>query len=162
MFKLETWELLSYVVTVVGLPFAIFVFLLDKRKQRLIEEEETYQRLSDEYTKFMKLVMDNADLRLLSREIPPGLSEEQLERKKALFNILVALFERSYILVWEERMSPQTRRLWQSWEDYMRDWCRRKDFRDALPELLRGEDESFAAHISRIADEESRNEKQPI
>lgn len=162
MFKLETWELLSYVVTVVGLPFAIFVFLLDKRKQRLIEEEEIYQRLSDEYTKFMRLVMDNADLRLLSREIPPGLSEEQLERKKGLFNILVALFERSYILVWEERMSPQTRRLWQSWEDYMRDWCRRKDFREALPELLRGEDESFAAHISRIAVEESRNEKQPI
>lgn len=159
MFKLETWELLSYVVTVVGLPFAIFVFLLDKRKQRLIEEEEIYQRLSDEYTKFMRLVMDNADLRLLSREIPPGLSEEQLERKKGLFNILVALFERSYILVWEERMSPQTRRLWQSWEDYMRDWCRRKDFREALPELLRGEDESFAAHISRIAKQESRNEK---
>ncbi len=159
MFKLETWELLSYVVTVVGLPFAIFVFLLDKRKQRLIEEEEIYQRLSDEYTKFMRLVMDNADLRLLSREIPPGLSEEQLERKKGLFNILVALFERSYILVWEERMSPQTRRLWQSWEDYMRDWCRRKDFREALPELLRGEDESFAAHISRIAKQEARNEK---
>jgi hypothetical protein len=157
MFDRDMWELLSYVVTVVGLPFAILVFLLEKRKQRITEEEEIYQRLSDEYTKFMKLVMDNADLRLLSREIPPGLTDEQLERKKALFNILVALFERSYILVWEERMRPQTRRLWQSWEDYMRDWCRRKDFRDALPEMLRGEDESFAAHISRIAAEEAQN-----
>jgi hypothetical protein len=31
---LETWELLSYIVTVVGLPFAIGVFLFDQRKER--------------------------------------------------------------------------------------------------------------------------------
>ena len=31
---LETWELLSYVVTVVGLPLAIFVFLFEQRKER--------------------------------------------------------------------------------------------------------------------------------
>ena len=40
-------------------------------------------------------------------------------------------------------MNKQTKRLWQSWEDYMREWCQREDFRAALPELLRGEDEEF-------------------
>ena len=33
----------------------------------------------------------------------------------------------------------------------MREWCRRKDFRDALPELLEGEDEDFQTHIQKIA-----------
>lgn len=48
-------------------------------------------------------------------------------------------------------MDRQTQRLWQSWEDYMREWCQRQDFRGALPELLKGEDEDFCAHIQKIA-----------
>lgn len=155
----DTWELLSYVVTVIGLPMAILVFIYEQRRERQNEEEEIYQRLSDEYTKFMRLLMENSDLRLFARgeaaEHPAELTAEQQERKWALFNILVALFERAYILVYEERMSPQTRRLWQSWEDYMREWCRRPDFRALLPELLRGEDPEFVATISAIAAREA-------
>lgn len=37
--SLETWELLSYVVTVIGLPLAIAVFLFEQRKERENEEE---------------------------------------------------------------------------------------------------------------------------
>ncbi|MGB4343902.1 MAG: hypothetical protein WBJ03_09830, partial [Moraxellaceae bacterium] len=69
------------------------------------------------------------------------------------FEMLIALFERAYILVYEDDMGKQQRRLWQSWEDYMRDWCEREDFRTLLPRLLTGEDEFFSAHILRIADE---------
>ena len=48
-------------------------------------------------------------------------------------------------------MKKQTRRLWSSWEDYMREWCGRSDFRRALPDLLEGEDPDFRAHIEAIA-----------
>ncbi|MFM9849674.1 MAG: hypothetical protein ACKVP3_21255 [Hyphomicrobiaceae bacterium] len=48
-------------------------------------------------------------------------------------------------------MDKQRRRLWQSWEDYMRDWCKRRDFREALPELLESEDADFARHIFQLA-----------
>jgi hypothetical protein len=51
-------------------------------------------------------------------------------------------------------MGKQTKRLWSSWEDYMREWCRRKDFRGVLPELLQGEDEYFCDHILKIAEAE--------
>ena len=156
MFDRETWELLSWMVTVIGLPFAIGVFIWEQRRERAQEEEEIYQRLSDEYTNFMKLVLQNADLRLMQREgAPPQLSPEQNERRFALFNILVALFERAYLLVYEVRMAAKTRRLWQSWEDYMREWCRRPEFRAVLPELLQGEDPAFAEHIAAIAQAES-------
>ncbi len=86
---LQWSELLSYLVTVVGLPLAIYVFLLEQRKERQNEEEE--------------------------------------------------------------RMDKQRRRLWQSWEDYMREWCKRRDFREALPELLMGEDPDFARDILLLA-----------
>jgi len=151
---LEFFELGSYVVTVIGLPFAILVYLLEQRRERKNEGEEIYQRLSDEYREFLKLVLDNADLQLLRQRGPAAaLTEEQNERKQAIFGILIALFERAYLLVYEERMDRQTRRLWQSWEDYMRDWCKRDDFRALLPSLLEGEDDEFREHITRIANE---------
>lgn len=153
-------EALSYVVTIVGLPLAIIVFIYEQRRERQNEEEELYQRLSDEYTNFLKLVLANPDLQLLRKGRPDQpLSDEQKERKLAIFNILVSLFERAYILVYEEKMDHQTRRLWLSWQDYMREWCRRKDFRAALPELLQGEDPDFQAHIRAIAEAEARESR---
>jgi hypothetical protein len=102
---------------------------------------------------FLKLVLDNADLQLLRKQAnAQKLTDEQNERKLAVFGILISLFERAYILVYEEKMNKQTKRLWFSWEDYMRDWCRREDFRAMLPELLEGEDEDFHRHIMKIAE----------
>jgi hypothetical protein len=154
MISREDWETLSYIVTVVGLPFAIAVFIWEQRRERANEDEEVYSRLADEYTNFQKLVLDNADLQLTSTRPPPPLTPEQNERKRVLFDILTSLFERAYILVFEERMDKQQRRLWQTWEDYMRSWCRREDYRAVLPEMLEGEDPDFVAHIRRLATEE--------
>jgi len=109
----------------------------------------------------LKLVLDNSDLQLLHRaRTPRTLTAEQLERRFALFGILVSIFERAYILVYEPRMPKQTRRLWSSWEDYMREWCANEDFRAALPELLEGEDPDFQAHIRRIA--AGSQKRQPV
>jgi len=68
----------------------------------------------------------------------------------------VALFERAFLLVYEDRMDKQTRRMWQSWEDYMREWVRRADFRDSLAIHLDGEDEEFIHYIRRLVERERR------
>jgi hypothetical protein len=153
---LQWWEMASYVVTVVGLPLAIAVFVMEQRKERQNDDEEVYQRLSDEYMEFLKLVLDNSDLHLLNVDgAKTTLSAEQQERKYVIFGILVALFERAYLLVYEEKMGRQTRRLWQSWDDYMREWCRREDFRTIMSHHLEGEDPEFREYITRIADHEA-------
>lgn len=155
---LEWLEALSYAVTIIGLPMAIAVYILDRRKERMNDDEEVYLQLADDYEKFLKLVLENADLRLMTAKVGAvQLSEEQLERRDVLFEILTALFERAYILVYEEKISRQATRLWRTWEDYMRAWCRRADFRDMLPKLLEGEDPDFGRHIMRIAEEEKRH-----
>jgi len=149
---LEWLEALSYVVTIIGLPFAIWIFIAEQRKERLNDDEELYLQLSNDYDKFLKLVLDNADLKLLTNK---GrlleLTAEQRERRDILFEILIALFERAYILVYEDDMKGQTARLWQTWEDYMIDWCSREDFRERLPDLLKGEDPDFQRHILNLA-----------
>jgi len=155
MTGLEIWELLSYVITVVGLPMALLIFIYEQRKERENEEEETYQQLSDAYTDFLKLVLANPDLKLRSFAATTDLTEEQQERRLALFEILISLLERAYLVAYDETMNIKQQRRWASWDDYMREWCRRDDFRAHLPRLLQGEDADFAAYISKLAEEES-------
>lgn len=150
----DFFELASFVVTVVGLPFAIGVFLFEQRRERENEEEEGYQLLSDAYNDFLKIVLANADLQLRSTSALPNPTPEQNERMLVIFDMLISLFERAYIVAWKDDMSSTEQRRWNSWDDYMREWCRRDDFYNALPLLLRGEDPGFQSYIKRVAQEE--------
>ncbi len=148
--SLEIWELLSYVVTVVGLPLAIVVFLFEQRKERENEEEEVYQLLSDNYQDFLKVALENPDLRLFSDETTAALTDEQKEKQLIIFAMLMSLFERSYLLLYDEAMSAKQARRWNSWEDYILEWCAKPPFRSHLPQLLRGEDPSFVRYVERL------------
>jgi hypothetical protein len=156
MTLLEAFELASYVVTVVALPFAVWVFLAEQRKERENEEEEAYQHLADAYTEFLKIVLANADLQLRSAPALPAPTPEQHERMLVIFDMLISLFERAYLVAWKPAMTATERRRWNSWDDYMREWTRRDDFFNALPQLLRGEDPGFQRYIERVAQEERK------
>lgn len=149
--KLETWELLSYIVTVFGFPLAIFAYIIEQRKERENEDEEVYQLLTADYTDFLKLVIANPDLKLRSQSEILNLTEEQRERVQVLFEILISLFERAYLLSYDDKMTRKQQRRWLSWEDFMREWCEREDFRKLLPRLLQGEDPDFANYIRKLA-----------
>ncbi len=155
LFDLQSWETASYVVTVIGLPVAIAIFLADQRKERRNEEEESWQRLSDAYNEFLQVVIEHPDLRLRTGRGNASLTPEQEERMMVIFTMLIGLFERAYLVAWEPDMNPEQARRWNSWEDWMREWCRRRDFSGHLPDLLRGEDPDFAAYIRGIAEQEA-------
>ena len=106
---MEIWELLSYVVTVIGLPLAILVFLYEQRKERENEDEEVYQLLSDNYQDFLKIALANPDLRLYSAEQTHQLTDEQKERMLIIFNMLVSLFERAYLLLYSFYLRRESR-----------------------------------------------------
>jgi hypothetical protein len=146
----DTWELLSFIVTVFGLPLAIFVFIYEQRKERDNEEENVYQLLSDNYQDFLKIALDHADLKLFSIEKTLALTEEQQERMRIIFSMLISLFERAYLLLYEDDMSEKQLRRWLSWEDYMLEWLDRADFREMLPILVRGEDPEFVQYMNGL------------
>ena len=150
----DALEIASFAVTVIGLPFAIAVFLYEQRKERENEEEEAYQHLSDAYNDFLKVVLAHADLQLRTQSALPAPTPEQRERMLVIFDMLVSLFERAYLVAWKPEMTPEERRRWNSWDDYMREWVRREDFANALTMLLRGEDPEFQRYLKRVAEEE--------
>ncbi|OOG43900.1 hypothetical protein [Polaromonas sp. A23] len=157
----DAWEYASFVVTALALPFAIVFFVLEQRKERNNEEEAAYQLLSDAYNDFLKVVLANPDLHLRTSEALEHPTPDQNERIMIIYEMLISLFERAYIVAWNERMSEVEARRWNSWDDYMREWCRRENFFNALPLLLRGEDPGFQQYILRVAQEERGTVIQP-
>ncbi|MGH2901288.1 MAG: hypothetical protein ACRDMZ_21605 [Solirubrobacteraceae bacterium] len=159
--SLEIWELASYVVTVIGLPLAIAAYLYEQRKERANEEEAVYQLLSDNYQDFLKVVLENADLKLFSTPRGVELGAEQQERMMLIFGMLISLFERAYLLLYEPSLSPIQLRRWRSWEDYMREWVRRDAFASQLAELVKGEDPEFVTYIQGLAVAERGRSSEP-
>lgn len=146
-------EALSYVVTILGFPAAIFVILHEERLRRKNEVSELHRNLSEEYDNFLRMVMDNADLLLLSKaSLPEPVSDEQRERTDIIFRMLVSLFEKAFIILYEKDLEGDARRCWSSWEDDMIEWCRRKDFRMCLPDLLEGEDDEFSRYLLNLSE----------
>ena len=150
----DAWEFASFVVTTLGLPFAIILFVWQERKERDNEEEEGYQLLSNAYNEFLKVVLAHPDLHLRTSEPLSNPTIEQNERMLVIFDMLMSLFERAFLVAYKPKMSETEARRWNSWDDYMREWCRREDFHNALPLLLRGEDPEFQSYLRRIAQEE--------
>lgn len=157
MTLMEVFEFASYVVTVVGLPFAVWVFMKQERAERENEEEEAYLLLATAYNDFLKVVLANSDLQLRSSSALEAPTPEQRERMLIIFDMLISMFERAYLVAYKDEMTPQERRRWNSWDDYMREWCARDDFFYSLPQLLRGEDEGFQAYIQGVAQQVRAN-----
>jgi len=61
---LDFWQIVANIITVFGLPLAIYTFVLEQHKERDNEDEEVYQLLSDAYIDFLKLVLEHSDLKL--------------------------------------------------------------------------------------------------
>lgn len=101
--------MLSCIVTVVALPFAIGVFFFEQRKGRDNEKEVIWQQISDVYIDFLEVVLANPDVRLRRRPIT---SDESRERMWVIFALLISLFERAYLLAYQPYMDDKRRRHW--------------------------------------------------
>lgn len=64
--------------------------------------------------------------------------------------MLINLFERAFILLYGEKELAY-RRMWNSWEDYIKLWISRPNFIEMLPTLVEGEDPDFVAYMGRLA-----------
>lgn len=143
---LEQFEFLSYVATIVGIPMALWVFFREEQKERLNEQEEIYDKLMDHYDDILVRLFEHPQIDQHETPLSDAVERRQQE---ILYEMLVTLFERAYILLYGERESAY-RRMWNSWEDYLKFWVAKPNFRAALPRLMRGEDPGFVAYMAHL------------
>jgi len=151
---MQVWELLSYLVTVLGLPIAVWTIWREMRAERLNDEKEIEQRedeiyvqLSQQYSNFLEAVLAHPELDVLEIEPSRTLTPEELRRQAIYYEMLMALFERAFILLYEDAPSGHGGRRWGSWADFFSYWLKRPGFARYVEDNLEGEDTAFADFI---------------
>lgn len=143
---LELMELLSYIATVVGIPLAVGTFILQEKKERQNEQEEIYDKLMGHYAEIQEKLFEYPELDM---HTAPSTDPETQRRQLILYEMLISLFERSYILL-ESEKEPEYQRMWNSWVDYIETWLAKPNFVLALPQLMKGEDPHFVAYVAKL------------
>lgn len=144
---LELMEFLSYLATVIGIPLAIGMFFFQEKKERQNEQEEIYDKLMGHYAEIQQRLFEHPELDMHGA---PSTDPETQRRQYILYEMLVSLFERSFILLAEET-DPAYRRMWHSWVDYIESWLAKPNFVAALPALMKGEDPYFVAYVAKLS-----------
>lgn len=144
---LEWMEFFSYAATIVGIPLAIVIFVFQEKKERRLERQEIYDKLMDHYTEIQDKLFAHPELDLHDK-MPEN--PEDLRRQYILYEMVVSLFERSFILLHGED-DPEYARMWNSWVDYIKQWMMHPNFRTCLPRLMEGEDKDFVAYMAKIS-----------
>ncbi len=151
MTLLETLQMLSYIATLVGIPVGLFVYIEEKRKERKDREYGTYNALDEKYKEFLVLCMDNPDLDLYDVPIKNAkkLTEDQKVQQLALFDILVSLLERAF-LMYRDQSNRVKQKQWKGWVVYMDDYAAHPTFRKLWKERGMEYDEDFMVYMGRI------------
>ena len=144
---LEFFEFMSYIATIIGIPAAVATFIYQERKERQNEQEEIYDKLMEHYTTIQNKLFEHPELDLHTQ---PSQDPETARRQYILYEMLISLFERSFILLASEK-DPAYQRMWNSWVDYILQWLEKPNFIAALPELTKGEDPDFVPYIAKLS-----------
>lgn len=139
-------ELLSYIATVIGIPLAIVMFMTQEDKERQAEQEEIYDKLMEHYSNIQDKLFEYPEIDQHDTEI---IDPEAARRQKIVYEMLISLFERAFILLYGET-DPAYKRMWNSWNDYIEMWAKRPNFRAALPNMMLGEDQKFTTFMSKV------------
>lgn len=155
----DLFESISYLITLIGIPFAIFLFFSEKRKERITRELEMYASAHDRYVEYLKLCLERPDLDAF--DLPKNSEETKAcgikYEKIILFTILVAIMESAFIRY--SRVNTREAKIqWQGWREYISEWLRRPDFRKTWPIISAQFSKTFVDMVNNFAAESTRRE----
>lgn len=136
-------ETLSYAVTVLGVPAALYVYFSENAKERLAEQQEVDGQLKEEYNDILDNLIEHPEL---DRHTEP-LNGDQARQQERIYQKLISCFETSFIRLYD-RDEVELQRMWNSWQDLIDEWLNQPNFARSLPRLLVGEDDNFVEFIS--------------
>ena len=128
----DVFELLSYAAVVVGVPAGLLQYFLTVKKEQQDREYGTYNALDEKYIEFEKLCLQRPYLDVfdIPDKVPAALTEPQKKEEVIAFTILFAIFERAY-LMYSDGSTAIKQRQWSGWDEYIRRFCKRENFRRA-------------------------------
>jgi hypothetical protein len=151
MSLVELFTLLANTATILGVPIAILLYLHEKRRERREREDATYDTLDEKWNDFLKLCMESPELGLYDYpyEGHVELSPEQKIQQFALFDVLVSVLERAF-LMYRGQSNQLRQSQWEGWNGYMEQYTRHKTFRKLWKSRACQYDKSFMGYMNAL------------
>ena len=152
-------QLIAHVVTVIGFPVAIWSYWKqsdlqhkDRERQQRDRENGTYSSLDDRYMEYLKLCVEFPDLGMFNpvQKARTDYSAAEVVQRHAMFEILLSIFERAYLMMYDDHESSARGRQWNGWESYLRSWKTHPDFKDLWGTLGSGFDSDFVKYVDAL------------
>lgn len=126
---LKLLEITNHLITVFGVPAAIYVFLREQKLMRREREYGTYDALDNKYIELQQLCLQHPELDVFDTpyESPPHLTPEQKKQEEAICLIRLSIFERAYLMYKRSSLSNRKEQ-WDGWNTEIREWFERPNF----------------------------------
>jgi len=148
----DLFELLSYVVVLIGVPLGLAQYVRSVSSQRRTREYETYSATDDHFISYMLLCLDNPELDVFDvsdAELQrAGMGEKK--REVIAFTLLFSILERAFLMYSDfSRDTPTATQKIQkdAWDGYLEDFARRGNFQKAWELSGHRFDERFQVHV---------------
>lgn len=145
-------EVFSYIITILGVPAAIFVYVRERRKERMAKETETYYTMNDKYFEFLNLCREYAFLDIYDDKNSDfnRYSREEQRQALILFDMLLSIFERAFVM-YKDHKDDFRKDQWEGWQTYMKCWMMRHDFRVCWADHLKSQWEvNFGKYMNHL------------
>lgn len=143
-------ETATFIITIVGVPAAIYVYLREQRLQREEREYGTYDALDDKYIELQQLCLEYPKLDVFDTPFESSgiLTPEEKKQEEAILLIRVSIFERAY-LMYQREAAKAKKNQWEGWEIEIKEWLQRDNFRAVWELHKHYYDKTFVAHFDK-------------
>ncbi len=147
-------EIGTFVVTILGVPAAIYIYLQEQNLLRQEREYGTYDALDDKYIELQQLCLDYPELDVFDTpyEHPQSLSPQQQKQEEAILLIRISIFERAF-LMYKSGTHKSKNDQWSGWEAEIVEWMDRPNFKGIWGEHSEYYDKEFVSHFNKISPE---------
>lgn len=148
---------IGYAGGLVGLVLTVTSYRRNLRLERNRKEHQIFDELDNKYVEFMYKATEHPRLDLFSQPATSPRTPEELQQERALYAVLISIFERAYILFEEQSQGRQ----FEGWVRCMRSYCLRESFQKEWQAIGNQFDKNFQEKMALIIEEESKNSRLP-
>lgn len=145
-------EIATFIITIMGVPAAIFLYMKEQHQQRIEREYGTFDALDEKYIEIQQLCLEYPELDVFDSPYasPKDLSEEEEKQEEAILLIRISIFERAY-LMYNRTTSRAKYGQWEGWELEIKEWFERDNYRIVWSEHGKYFDKSFFDYFNKYA-----------
>ncbi len=154
-------SIIGYIGAMIGMVISIKSYRNAIARERLAREYGTFDDLDNKYVEFMYKCTQFPHLDIFSSPIVTKgrvISLSDLQTERALFAVLISIFERVFIM-FEQRVEENIhQRQYSGWIDCMRSYCLRDSFLAEWQAIGCQFDTGFQQKMDQIIEEEKQRE----